>query len=323
MRAVVALRAEPDDPLRAIEVRDRPRPPAAEGWELVRIKAASLNHHDLWTARGVGGPAQRFPVVLGSDGAGVTEDGTEVMVHGMVGDPDAGGGDETLDPARTILGEDHDGTLAEWALVPRRNLVPMPPALTFEEAACLPGAWLTAYRMLFEKAGLEPGSTVLVQGAGGGVSTALTVLGSAMGHRVWVTSRSEERRARAVKLGASAAFAPGERLPSRVDAALETVGASTWEHSVRSVRPGGRIVVAGATTGRYPRFDLNQIFFRQLSVVGVTCGTYRQLGRLARFCVETGVRPVIDRTLPLERVHDGFAALAGGAVFGKVVITCR
>ena len=171
--------------------------------------------------------------------------------------------------------------------------------MSFAEAACLPTAYLTAYRMLFGKTGLEPGATVLVQGAGGGVATALILLGRAAGYRVWATSRSEAKRERAIELGADQAFPSGARLPERVDAVLETVGEATWAHSLRALKPGGTIVISGATSGSMPPADLSRVFFLQLSVVGSTMGTRDQLGRLLRFCEQTGVRPKIDRTLPL------------------------
>ena len=205
--------------------------------------------------------------------------------------------------------------------MPRRNLLPKPDAVSFEEAACLPTAYLTAYRMLFAASGLEPGATVLVQGAGGGVATALILLGRAGGYRVWVSSRSEAKRERAIALGADQAFPAGERLPERVDAVMETVGQATWAHSLRALRPGGRVVVCGATSGPAPSAELNRVFFLQLSVIGSTMGSRDQLGRLLRFCEQTGVRPLIDRTLPLSEARDGFAALASGEVFGKIVFT--
>ncbi len=205
--------------------------------------------------------------------------------------------------------------------VPRRNLVPMSAGLTFEQAACLPTAYLTAYRMLFGRAGLEPGATVLVQGAGGGVATALIVLGRAAGYRVWATSRSEAKRARAVELGADQAFESGARLPERVDAVMETVGEATWAHSLRALRPGGVIVVSGATSGAAPSADLNRVFFLQLSVIGSTMGSRDQLARLITFLEQTGTRPVIDRVLPLREARDGFAAMIDGELFGKVVFT--
>ena len=191
--------------------------------------------------------------------------------------------------------------------------------MSFEEAACLPTAYLTAYKMLFAKSGAEPGATILVQGASGGVATALILLGRAAGYRVWATSRTEAKRERALELGADQAFETGARLPERVDVVMETVGEATWAHSVRSLKPGGRIVICGATSGDAPPAELTRIFFTQLSVTGSTMGTRDQLARLARFCEQTGVRPVIDQVLPLTRARDGFAAMIAGDLFGKVV----
>ena len=321
MFAATAARIDADNPLNALELGDRPEPTVPDGWTTVTVKAAALNHHDVWTLRGVGIREDRLPIVLGCDAAGIDEDGNEVIVHSVIGDPERGGGDETLDPRRSLLSESYDGTFAERVAVPRRNLVPKPGSLSFEEAACLPTAWLTAYRMLFDKAGLQPGSTVLVQGAGGGVATALIVLGSAAGYRVWATSRSEDKRRRAVELGADQAFETGARLPERVDAVMETVGQATWSHSLKSLRPGGRIVVSGATSGQVPPAELNRVFFLQLSVVGSTMGTRDQLVRLARFLDQTGARPLVDRVLPLRDARDGFAAMVEGELFGKVVFT--
>jgi NADPH:quinone reductase-like Zn-dependent oxidoreductase len=321
MFAVIAARIDADHPLSGLEIADRPDPVAPAGWTTVSVRAAALNHHDVWTLRGVGMTGDRLPIVLGCDAAGVDEDGNDVIVHSVIGDPDAAGGDETLDPRRSLLSERYDGTFAERVAVPRRNLVPKPAGLSFTEAACLPTAYLTAYRMLFEKSGVQPGSTILVQGAGGGVATALILLGRAAGFRVWATSRSEEKQERARELGAEQAFPPGARLPERVDAVMETVGEATWAHSLRALRPGGRIVVSGATSGAVPPADLNRVFFLQLSVVGSTMGTRDQLGRLARFCEQTGVRPRIDRALPLREAAGGFAAMIDGELFGKVVFT--
>jgi NADPH:quinone reductase-like Zn-dependent oxidoreductase len=319
--AVTAAHIDDDDPLSGLELGERPDPVPPEGWVTVTVKAASLNHHDVWTLRGVGISADRLPIVLGCDAAGLDPDGNEVIVHAVIADPDAGGGDETLDPRRALLSERHDGTFAGQVAVPRRNLVPKPAALSFEEAACLPTAYLTAYRMLFEKSGVQPGATVLVQGAGGGVATALILLGRASGYRMWVTSRTEAKRERALKLGADQAFPAGARLPERVDVVMESVGQATWAHSVRSLRPGGRIVICGATSGDAPPAELTRVFFTQLSVTGSTMGTRDQLARLARYCEQAGVRPVIDRALPLDQARDGFVAMVDDDQFGKIVFT--
>jgi NADPH:quinone reductase-like Zn-dependent oxidoreductase len=321
MFAVTAARIDADDPLAGLGLGERPDPAPPDGWEIVTVKAASLNHHDVWTLRGVGISADRLPIVLGCDAAGIDGAGREVVVHTVIGDPAAGGGDETLDPARSLLSERYDGTFAERVMVPSRNLVPKPAALSFEEAACLPTAYLTAYRMLFDRSGLEPGSTVLVQGAGGGVATALILLGRAGGYRMWATSRSEAKQQQALELGAEQAFPVGSRLPERVDAVMETVGQATWAHSLRALRPGGRIVTCGATSGQAPPAELNRVFFLQLSVVGSTMGTRDQLDRLVRFCEQTGARPRIDRALPLAQAAAGLAAMISGDLFGKVVFT--
>jgi len=317
--AASAARISPEDPLSGLELGEVPEPNVPEGWTVVEVRAAALNHHDLWSLRGVGLPEERLPMILGCDAAGIAEDGEEVLVHAVIGDSDWRG-DETLDPTRTLLSELHPGTLAEKVAIPRHNLVPKPPSLSFEEAACLPTAWLTAYRMLFTRSGLAPGDTVLVQGAGGGVASAAIALGRAGGFRVWATSREERKREFARELGAHEAFEAGARLPDRVDAVIETVGEATWAHSLRAVRPGGRIVVAGATSGMQPPADLPRIFFKQLEVVGSTMGTRAELVRLVSMLEATGLRPRIDRTVPLAEVADGLAAMAAGDVHGKIVV---
>jgi NADPH:quinone reductase-like Zn-dependent oxidoreductase len=321
MFAVTAARFDAENPLAALELGEHAEPAPPDGWTTVTVKAASLNYHDVWTLSGVGITEDRLPMIIGCDAAGLDEDGNEVVVHAVVGDPAAGGADETLDPRRSLLSERYDGTFAERVAVPRRNLLPKPAALSFAQAACLPTAYLTAFRMLFGRAELEPGSTILVQGAGGGVATALILLGRAAGYRIWATSRSEEKRERAIQLGADQAFPAGARLPERVDAVMETVGQATWAHSLRSLRPGGVIVVCGATSGAAPPADLNRVFFLQLSVIGSTMGSRDQLGRLLRFCEQTGVRPLIDRVLPLQQAREGIGAMTSGDLFGKIVFT--
>jgi NADPH:quinone reductase-like Zn-dependent oxidoreductase len=260
-------------------------------------------------------------MILGCDAAGVDEDGNEVVVHGVIGDP-RWTGDEADDPGRSLLSERHQGTFADQVVVPRRNLVPKPASLSFEEAACLPTAWLTAYRMLFVQGACQPGETVLVQGAGGGVATALITLGRAAGLTVLATSRDESKRQRALELGAHEVFESGARLPVKVDAVMETVGKATWTHSIRSLRPGGRIVISGTTSGPdVSDAGLTHVFFKQLSIIGSTMGTRAELDRLVRFLDATGARPLVDRTLPMDEARDGFAAMAGGDVFGKIVFT--
>ncbi len=318
MFAASAVSFSTDDPLQGLRVGEHPDPDPPAGWVRVAVKATSLNHHDIWTLRGVGITADRLPMILGCDAAGIAEDGAEVIVHSVISEGDHA--DETTDPTRSLLSERHQGTFADYVIVPRRNVVPKPAELTWAQAACLPTAWLTAYRMLFVRSGLLPGQTVLVQGAGGGVSTAAIMLARQAGYRVWVTSRDEGRRARALELGAHEAFASGARLPERVDVVLETVGAATWAHTLRALKPGGRVVVAGATSGANPPADLARVFFLQLSVVGSTMGTRGELEQLVALCRNTGLRPLVDRELPLGEVAEALAALATGDQFGKIVL---
>jgi NADPH:quinone reductase-like Zn-dependent oxidoreductase len=322
MFAVYAASFDATDPLSGLAFGDRPDPALPrDDWTTVTVRAASLNHHDLWSLRGVGLAPEELPRILGCDAAGVDADGDEVIVHSVISDP-AWLGDETVDPRRSLLSERYEGTFAERVAVPRRNLIPKPAALSWEESACLPTAWLTAYRMLFSQARLRPGDSVLVQGAGGGVATALIVLARAGGLRVFATSRDDDKRARAESIGAHVAVETGARLPHRVDAVMETVGAATWSHSIKSLRPGGTLVICGATSGTTPsNAELNRIFYLSMRVQGSTMGTRDELGELASFLDITGVRPLIDRTLPLDQARDGFAAMERGDLFGKVVLT--
>ena len=310
-----------EDVLSGLVVGERPDPEVPDGWAKVTVKAASLNHHDLWSLRGVGLKQEQLPMILGCDASGYDEDGNEVVVHAVVNDP-SWSGDQTLDPRRSLLSERHQGTFAESVVVPRQNVIPKPASLSFVEAACLPTAWLTAYRMLFTQGGLKAGDTVLVQGAGGGVATALIMLARAAGLKVWATSRDEAKRTRALEIGAHEVVESGERLPVKVDAVMETVGRATWTHSIRSLRPGGSIVISGATSG--PKLDdamINHIFFLQLRVIGSTMGTTTELAGLVNMMDATGVRPLVDRELPMDQARDGFAAMAEGDVFGKIAFT--
>ncbi len=320
MLAAYAAKLDPDDPLSGLEVGERPDPEPPAGWTTVSVKSASLNHHDLWSLRGIGLTEDRLPMILGCDAAGLDDEGNEVVVHAVVSQ-ESWLGDETLDPGRSLLSERYPGTFAERVAVPRRNLISKPEELSFEEAACLPTAWLTAYRMLFTRGRVVPGMTVLVQGAGGGVATAAIVLANAAGARVWVTARSEDKRAQAVELGADQAFESGARLPERVDVVLETVGQATWGHTLRVLKPGGTVVVAGATTGDAPPAELRRVFFLQLTVTGSTMGSRAELERLMALCVAKDLRPRIDRSLPLAEAREGFHAMLEGSFVGKIVFT--
>ncbi|WP_410621829.1 quinone oxidoreductase family protein [Amycolatopsis sp. cmx-8-4] len=320
MFAVYAQEPNAESPLDSLVVGERPEPDVPDGWVRVHVKAASLNMHDLWTLRGVGIKPDQFPMILGCDGAGTLDDGSEVVVHSVINAP-GWQGDDTLDPKRTLLTEKHQGTFADQVVVPARNVVPKPAGLNFAEAATMGTAWLTAYRMLFVKSGLRPGQTMLVQGASGGVATALVQLGRAAGFRVWVTGRTEEKRALATSLGAHQAFESGARLPERVDAVFETVGKATWSHSVKSLKPGGIIVVSGSTSGPDANAELQRVFFLQLRVSGSTMGTRDELADLLAYLDLTGVRPQIGAELPFAEAAKGFQAMLDGDTAGKIVFT--
>ena len=319
MFAVYAAEPNPDAPMDSLVVGERPEPEVPDGFVAVHVEAASLNLHDLWTLRGVGIKPEQFPMILGCDGAGRLDDGTEVVLYPVIADATLP--DETLDPRRSLLTERLQGTFADVVVVPERNVVPRPDGLTAAQSAVMGTAWLTAYRMLFVKSGLRPGQTMLVQGASGGVATALVQLGRAAGMRVWVTGRSEEKRALATTLGAHATFASGERLPERVDAVFETVGDATWAHSLRALKPGGAIVVSGSTSGANPPADLQRVFFLQLRVIGSTMGTRDELADLLAFVTTTRIAPEIGLQLPMERAEEGFRAMEAGETGGKIVFT--
>src|SRR5918998_1508688 len=320
MFAVYAAEPNPTAPLDALVVGERPDPDVPEGSVAVHVEAASLNLHDLWTLRGVGIKAEQFPMILGCDGAGWLDDGREVVIYPVVGDASIAG-DETLDPRRSLLTERLQGTFADVVVVPARNVLPRPAGLSAAQAAVLGTAWLTAYRMLFVKSGLRPGQTMLVQGASGGVSTALVQLGHAAGMRVWVTGRTEEKRELARSLGAHQTFESGARLPERVDAVFETVGKATWSHSAKSLKPGGIIVCSGATSGDADRAELTRVFFLQLRVVGSTMGARDELRDLLSFLDISGVRPHIGAVLPMSEAKQGFKTMLNGDTAGKLVFT--
>ncbi|HVU71434.1 MAG TPA: zinc-binding dehydrogenase [Mycobacteriales bacterium] len=320
MLAVSATSQSDTDPLSGLTVGEVADPEVPDGWTKVAVKAAALNHHDLWSLRGVGLSAEQLPMILGCDAAGIDADGREVIVHAVIADADAYP-DETLDPKRSLLSEKHQGAMAEQVIVPARNVVPKPADLSWEEAACLPTAWLTAYRMLFTKGEVREGTSVLIQGAGGGVATAAIVLAKAAGATVYVTSRDEAKRARALEIGADVALESGGRVPDRVDAVMETVGQATWGHSLKSLKPGGKLVVSGATSGPNPPADLNRVFFLQLSVLGSTMGTRDELEALCAFLAKTGTKPLIDSVRPMTDAASAFAQMHEGETFGKLVLT--
>jgi NADPH:quinone reductase-like Zn-dependent oxidoreductase len=312
MRAAYASTAKPDEPLAALTVGDLPEPTYPDGWVTVDVRASSLNHHDIWSLRGVGLPSDRLPMILGCDASGVDPDGNEVVVYPVVPD--------TTDPrGLSLLSERYPGTLAERVSVPRENLIPKPAGMSFLDAACVPTAWLTAFHMLTASGRVDEAESVLVQGAGGGVATAAVVLANALGKRVYATSREAWKRERIAALGATA-LENGARLPERVDVVIESVGAPTFDHSMKSSKPGARIVVCGATAGHHATVDLRRVFAMRLEILGSTMGTPTELATLLDLMVSKGIRPVIDSTYGFTAVADAFARLNSGEVFGKVAI---
>src|SRR4051794_15574957 len=249
MLAAYAAATDLDQPLRGLRVGQIEPPEVPQDWVEVQVRASALNHHDVWSLKGVGLPADRLPMVLGCDAAGVTSEGREVVVHAVLNEPGFAGADSTHDPHRSLLSERYPGTHATLVRVPAANLVDKPAGLSFVEAACLPTAWLTAYRMLFTQSGTRPGDTVLIQGAGGGVATAAVVLARHAGLRVWVTSRSAEKGERARALGAHAVFEAGARLAGRGGAGLGTGGGAAPAPPGHPPPPRGAPAIARATPG--------------------------------------------------------------------------
>jgi zinc-binding alcohol dehydrogenase/oxidoreductase len=321
---VQAVRVHEGGPLRYEQVDD---PVAGPGEVLVELRAAALNRRDL-LVRSPPGPAYTFPMpfVAGHDGAGIRRDsGAEVVLYPVVG---WGESDEVPDPGMRFLGGPLDGTFAELITVPVENVFPKPPRLSFEQAACLPVAGLTAYRALALVGQLKAGETLLVLGAGGGVSTFAVSLGVETGARVLVTSSSEEKIDRARALGAE-----GGVLYTRegwveevreltggsgADVVLDSVG-STWPDSLRSLRRGGRLVVMGGTGGAQVELDVRYAYLNWLSILGTTMGSPRQFGAFLEILQSGSWQPVIDSVRPLAEAETAYELLQGDH-FGKLVL---
>ena len=346
MLAAYVARTGGEDPLANLEVGQRPQPEPAPGWALVRVHAASLNHHDLFTLRGISSRKVEPPQILGCDVAGTVagygpdrpggapEEGTRVVAHSVIGCgacATCAHSDPLFCRDMSMLSEgDLQGTLAEYVPVPAANLIALPDSVDFVAAATLPTAYLTAYRMLFTRAALHPGDTVLVHGATGGVATATILLGRTAGLSVYSTSRDEAKRAEALRLGATAALGTDREASKElarmtggrgVDAVIETVGEPTWEFSLRAVRIDGTIVVAGATAGGDPPAGLRRIFWRHTRILGSTMGTRAELEKLVAMAASRTLQPLVGGVYPLDRAGEAFAALAAGERNGKLVVT--
>jgi NADPH:quinone reductase-like Zn-dependent oxidoreductase len=327
MKAVYAAGVNNADPLSVLEVGELPKPQDKPFWSTIRVASASVNHHDVWSLQGVGLSAEATPMILGTDAAGILQDdipvrkglkaGSEVVLYTFVGTDGSG---VMPGERRTILSEKYAGTMAEYVQAPSANVFAKPENLSLDEAAALGTSWLTAYSLLFTSANVKPGDTVLIQGAGGGVSTAAIQLAHAAGLEVFVTSRGEDKREKALDLGADAVFESGARLSRKVDAVIESVGAATWSHSVKSVRPGGTIAICGATTGDQPGAELTRIFFQDIRVQGNTMGSRDDFARLLRFVEHADLHPAIDSVYAIDDAPAAFKKVIDGDVFGKVIL---
>ena len=326
-----------------VQVGERPLPRRGAGDVLVRIKAATLNRVDLYMRDSGAGITHSLPQIMGIDGAGIVEEvdagetllapGQRVLLYPGVycarcefcqrGEP-------VLCSSLKLLGEHRDGTFAEFVSVPAGNAFAIPEFLDFAEAAALGVNHLTAWRMLFTKARLQPWETVLIFGVGGGVSLAALQLAHSLGATTIVTSRDDAKLQRALALGASHAVNGAEDVAKRVlaltggrgvDVVIENVGAAVWGSALKSLVRGGRIVTCGATSGDQPGADLRRLFIRQLQVLGSTMGDPHELRSLLALCARGVLRPVIDSSRAIDDVHGALDRLESGAQFGKVAIT--
>lgn len=322
MFAVYAENPNRQDPLSALHIGEQPEPEIRDGWVRVKVSHASLNRHDLFTLQGVTHHPDPlvFPLILGNDGAGTLDDGTPVAIYPVVGSDDWRG-NETLDPHWHIFSEHLPGTFADYIAIPKRNAIPVPHGMPMEVASLLGTAWLTAYRALFVRAQIRPGQRLLVQGAKGGMATALIQLGAAAGLEVWVTSRDEAGRAFAESLGASRTFASGEALPGKADVIVDSVGPATWEHSLNSVVRNGTIVLVGVTTGLEVKMPLLKAVSHQLSLLGSVMGTREDMVNLINFIGTSGIRPHIGGRFPMTDAAEAFRQLWMGESNGKLVLT--
>ena len=330
-----AVYEEPAGPS-GVRIRVRPRTKPAPGTVAIAIRAASINHLDLWLAHG----AQRItpPRVIAADGAGVVQEsadaawksGDEVVIFPTLCDWECEwcrAGENVRCPHFGVLGEHSDGTACELIHIDARSVFRKPRGLSWEEAAAFPLTFLTAWRMLTTRAQLRADETVLVVGAGAGVAVAAIQIARHIGARVLVTSRSEAKRKRALELGADAAFDSGgfskavrEATGDGVEVVFEHVGPATLEESMRSLAMGGRIVTCGSTSGVKAEISMPRLFFRHASLLGSTMGNASEFEALLK-AVDRGLRPVVDSVYPLEDVQAALTRLDAAEQFGKVVLS--
>jgi len=322
MFAIYAEKADEANPLSGLRVGQMPEPKTMEGWVRVKVSHASLNRHDIFTLIGLNGQSEpiRYPMILGNDGAGTLDDGIEVAIYPVMGDPNWRG-DEMLDPKWHVFSELVPGTMAEYVTVPKRNAVPIPKGLSREEAASLGTAWLIAYRAIFRKSNLKSGQLMLVQGAGGGMSTALIQLGRAAGYEVWATAMNEDARAVSERVGAHRVFNLNEKLPAQVNAVFDNVGPATWDHTMASVARGGTIISLGITTGPEVKMALLPVFVNELTITGSVMGTREDFMQLMKFVQVAGIKPEIGKLLPMQKAEEGFREMWENKIKGKTVFT--
>jgi len=313
---VKAIRIHEDGGPEVLRYEEVPDPSPGEGEVLVRLRAASVNHIDLWLRQGR--PSVPKPRILGSDGAGERVDtGERVVIN------------PGLEDGARVIGEHLDGTDAELIAVPEEYVHPVPEGMSYEEAAAFPLVFETAYRMLVTKAAVREGEWVLVWGSGGGVATAALSIAKALGARVIATSSSDRKLERARELGADAVVnhasadvrsAIEEATGGGVDVVVEHVGEATWKTSLAVVRAGGRVVVCGATTGANPPAQLHRVWWKQLTIYGSMMGTREDFAGAYELVATGRVRPVVDDVLPLAEARTAHERLEAGEQFGKIVL---
>jgi NADPH:quinone reductase-like Zn-dependent oxidoreductase len=340
-----ALYIEAHGDLDQLKLGDRPLPEPGPGQVRVRLRRAALNHLDLWVVRGLPGVPIELPHIPGADGAGVIDalgPGVSGLELGQEVVFDAGlscgtcemclKGEQSLCVSFGVMGEHCDGTLAEHVLVSALSIAPRPGHLSWDEAAAFGLTYLTAWRMLINRGRLRPGETVLIHGIGSGVSLACLQLATSMGARVFVTSRSEEKLARASELGAEATIPTGEgvarevrRLTGKrgVDVVVDSVGKATWGESLKAAAKGGRVLTCGATSGPNPPEAIHIIFWNQLEIIGSTMGSREDWRQVVAAVSSFKLRPVIDSVRPLEQGREAFERMEKAEQFGKIVLACE
>lgn len=321
-----AVRIHEDGGPEVLRYEEAPDPSPGPGEVLLSLRAASLNHLDVWLRRGL--PSVAKPRILGADGAGVVASLGEGVRGVEVGD--AVVLNPGLDDGKHIVGEHMDGTHAELIAVPAEYVHPLPDGMSFEEAAAFPLVFATAYRMLATRAEVREGEWVLVWGIGAGVATASLAIAKALGARVLATSTSDEKLARAKELGANEVVrtdgdvvAAARELTdgAGVDIVVEHVGEATWKSSLQAVRVGGRVTVCGATSGPNPPAMLHRIFWKQLSILGSTMGTREDFAAVYELVSSGRARPVVDHVYPISEVAAAHERLESGDQLGKIVLT--